>query len=106
MAVGALTRVGRENPLHSLRWSRCSEGASQRNFDADQIRRFAKMLSGQVGRGSSVVLRPTASQDRCQRRMQGLEELRSNGPLPCARARLTQEVWAFAHTSDYHQISA
>jgi hypothetical protein len=53
-----------------------------------------------------VVLRPTASQDRCQRRMQGLEELRSNGPLPCARARLTQEVWAFAHTSDYHQISA
>jgi hypothetical protein len=72
MAVGALTRVGRENPLHSLRWSRCSEGASQRNFDADQIRRFAKMLSGQVGRGSSVVLRPAASQDRCQGGMQGL----------------------------------
>jgi hypothetical protein len=38
------------------------------------MRRFAKMLFGQVGRGSSVVLRPTASQDRCQGAMQGLEE--------------------------------
>jgi hypothetical protein len=40
---------------------------------------FAKMLSGQVRRGTSVVLCPAASQDHCQGAMQGLEELRSNG---------------------------
>jgi hypothetical protein len=70
----------------ALHASRCNHSV----FEADQMRRFAKMLSGQVGRGSFVVLRPTASQDRCQGRMQGLEELRSNGrrlnevPLPRA----------------------
>jgi hypothetical protein len=57
-----------------------AHNASQRNhsvFDADQIRPFAKMLSGRVRRGSSVVLHPAASQDRCQGGMQDLEELRS-----------------------------
>jgi hypothetical protein len=50
-----------------------------------------------------VVLRPTASQDLCQRRMQGLEELRwakaqqsCRFPAPLMTS-LTQEAWAFAH---------
>jgi len=38
--------------------------------------RICKVLSYKAGRGSSVVLPPTASQDRCQGGMQGLEELR------------------------------
>jgi hypothetical protein len=43
---------------------------------------------------------------------QDLEELRSNGrrlnrvPASSVRAHLTQEVWVFAHPSDYRQISA
>ena len=86
--------------------------ASQRNhrvFDADQIRRFAKMLSGQVGRGSFVALRPATSQDLCQDGMQGLEELRSNGRRLNGTRRRDPHTGAGglglrSPVRDYHQI--
>jgi hypothetical protein len=102
----AATSGPRKFLLHSLRWSRCGIG----NFDADQIRRFAKVLSGRVGRGSFVALRPATSQDRCQDGMQGLEELRSNGrrlnrvPASLGQGNLTREVWAFAHPFGPRQL--
>ena len=57
-----------------------------------------------LGEALPVVLRPAASQDRCQGAMQGLEELRSKGEGSTERAvathTLAQEVWAFARPSD------
>jgi hypothetical protein len=65
------------------------------------MRRFAKMLSGQVGRGSFVVLSRVLQLGRnAWRSFAQMGEGSTEFPLPCARVHLTQEVWAFAHPSD------
>jgi hypothetical protein len=62
------------------------------------MRRFAKMLFGQVGRGFSVVLPPAASQDLCQDGMQDLEELRSADAIFRALDRLNETAWSLPGT--------
>jgi hypothetical protein len=47
-----------------------------RVFDLDQCANLQKCYPVKLGEALPVVLRPAASQDRCQDGMQGLEELR------------------------------
>jgi hypothetical protein len=60
---------------------------------------ICKMLSGQVGRGFSVVLRPaTFSQDGSQGGMQELEELRSVDAIFRALDRLNETARSLPRT--------